>query len=101
MTPGVGVLVLGCGHIHHIKKMHYLFKNLFSTPKRQTESIVVMTKEEYTKIVNYITPEVGVLFWAWLYSEIVIFLLLLSTLRHGSEIQVYTNNDQGNGLPKL
>ena len=28
MTPGAGVLVLGCGHIIHIVKMHYFFKNL-------------------------------------------------------------------------
>ena len=26
MTPGTSVLVLGCGHISHIVKMHYLFK---------------------------------------------------------------------------
>ena len=29
MTPGAGVLVLGCGHISHKMKMHYLFKNLY------------------------------------------------------------------------
>ena len=29
MTPGVGVLVLGRGHISHIAKMHYFFKNLY------------------------------------------------------------------------
>ena len=29
MTPAVaGVLALGCGHISHIVKMHYSFKNL-------------------------------------------------------------------------
>ena len=28
MTPGAGVLVLGCGHISHIVKLHYFFKNL-------------------------------------------------------------------------
>ena len=28
MTPGVGVLVLGRGHISHIVKMHYFLKNL-------------------------------------------------------------------------
>ena len=27
MTPGAGVLVLGRGHISHIVKMHYFFKN--------------------------------------------------------------------------
>ena len=25
MTPGAGILVLGCGHICHIGKMHYFF----------------------------------------------------------------------------
>ena len=25
MTPGAGDLVLGCGHIRHIVKMHYFF----------------------------------------------------------------------------
>ena len=28
MTPGSGVLLLGRGHISHIVKMHYSFKNL-------------------------------------------------------------------------
>ena len=28
ITPGAGVLVLGCGHIRHIVKIHYFFKNL-------------------------------------------------------------------------
>ena len=28
MSPGAGVLVLGCGHLSHIVKMHYFFKNL-------------------------------------------------------------------------
>ena len=28
MTPGAGVVVLGRGHISHIVKMHYSFKNL-------------------------------------------------------------------------
>ena len=26
MTPGTGVLALGCGHISHIVKMHYPLK---------------------------------------------------------------------------
>ena len=26
MTPGAGVLAIGCGHISHIVKMHYLGK---------------------------------------------------------------------------
>ena len=28
MTPGTGVLALGCGHISHIVKIHYSLKNL-------------------------------------------------------------------------
>ena len=28
MTPGAGVLALGHGHISHIVKIHYFFKNL-------------------------------------------------------------------------
>ena len=28
MTPGAGVLALGRGHISHIVKIHYFFKNL-------------------------------------------------------------------------
>ena len=30
ITPEARVLVLGCGHISHIVKMHYFFKNLSS-----------------------------------------------------------------------
>ena len=26
MSPGAGVLVLGCGYLSHIMKMHYFFK---------------------------------------------------------------------------
>ena len=42
MTPGAGVLVLGCGHISHIMKM------------------VMMTKEGSTKFVHFMTPWLGV-----------------------------------------
>ena len=47
----------------------------------------MMTKEESTKIINLITPGVGirVLARAWSYSEHAIFLLYLSTLKHGSD----------------
>ena len=64
MTPGAGVLALGCGHISHIVKMHYFFKNLLlysGTWFRQTKCIVIMTKEGSTKIVNFMTPGTGVL----------------------------------------
>ena len=64
MTPGAGVLMLGCGHKSCIVKMHYFFENLllyFQTKGRQTKYIVMMTKEESTKILNYMTPQAGVL----------------------------------------
>ena len=61
MTPGAGVLVLGCGHI---VKMHYFFKTLLLYSQaqiRQTKYIVIMTMERSTKIVNFMTPGAGVL----------------------------------------
>ena len=64
MTPMAGVLVLGCGHISHIEKMHYFFKNLLLNSQaliRQTKYVVMMTKEGSTKIVNFMTPGAGVL----------------------------------------
>ena len=57
MTPGAGVFVLGCGHISHIEKMHYFFKNLLLYSHayiRQTKYIVMMTKEGSTKIVTFL-----------------------------------------------
>ena len=64
MTPGSGVLLLGCGHISHMIKIHYSFKNLllYSQAKiRLTKYIVIMTKEGSTKIVNFLTSRAGVL----------------------------------------
>ena len=63
MTPGSGVLVLGCGHISHIVKMHYFFKNLLNSQAliRQTKYEVMMTDEGSTKIVNFMTPGQGFL----------------------------------------
>ena len=64
MTPGAGVLVLGCGHIINIVKMHYFVKNLLLYSQalmRQTKYNVVMTKEGSTKIVTFNTPRAGVL----------------------------------------
>ena len=46
MTPGVGVLVVGCGHKSHMVKMYYFLKSLLYTQIRQPENIVIMTKEE-------------------------------------------------------
>ena len=58
MTPRAGVLMLGCGHISHIVKMHYFFKKSFSLFSqaliRQTKYVVMMTKEGSTKIVNFV-----------------------------------------------
>ena len=50
MTPREGlVLVLGCGHISHIVKMHNFFPNLLLYSQayvRQTIYVAMMTKEE-------------------------------------------------------
>ena len=62
MTPGSRVLMLGCGHISHIVKMHHFFKNLLLYSHayiRQTKYIVMMTKEGSTEIVNFMTPREG------------------------------------------
>ena len=64
MTTGAGVLVLGHGHISHIVKMHYFFKNLLLNSQaqiRQTKYVVMITKEGSTKIVNFMTPGAVVL----------------------------------------
>ena len=57
MTPGAGILVLGRGQISHIMKMHYSFKNLLFTQALLRSDklrvyVVMMIKEELTKIVN-------------------------------------------------
>ena len=46
----------------HIVKMHYFFKNILYScaSSRQTEYIVMMSKEASTKIVNFKTPGAGV-----------------------------------------
>ena len=62
--PRVRGSVLGRGHISHIVKMHYFFKNLLLYSHayiRQTRYIIMITKEVSTKIVNFITPGAGVL----------------------------------------
>ena len=64
MIPGTGVFMLGCGHISHIVKMHYFFKNLLFNSQaliRQTKYVVMMTKEGSIKIVNFQTCRAGVL----------------------------------------
>ena len=60
MNPGVGVLVLWCGHISYKVKIHYFFKifYLFSKAQiRQTNSILMMS----TKIVNFMTSGARIL----------------------------------------
>ena len=64
ITPGTGVLVLGCGHINHIVKMHYFLKNLLlfsGACFRKNKCIVMMTKEGSTQILIFMTPRTGVL----------------------------------------
>ena len=59
MTQGAGALVLGCGHISNIVKMPYFLKNLLlyiQLQIRQTESIVMLTKEKSTQIVSFMNP---------------------------------------------
>ena len=56
ITSGAEVLVLELGHIRHIVKLHYFFKNLFLYNRvwiGQTEYIVIMTKERSTIIRGY------------------------------------------------
>ena len=64
MTTRAGILVLGCGHIKDIVKIHYFYKNLLmysQTQIRQTEGIEKMFKERSTKIVNFMTSGHGFL----------------------------------------
>ena len=59
MTPGAGILALGCGLISHIVKMHYSLKKIFLySPAwmRQIKYIVMMTKEGSTRIISFMTP---------------------------------------------
>ena len=63
MTPGEGVLVLGCSHISYIVKMHYFFKNLllyFQAQNRQTKYIVMMTKEGLAKLYIWLPMGQGI-----------------------------------------
>ena len=64
MNPGAGVLVLGHGHISYIGEMHYFFKKSSSLVLGidQANYIVMMTNEESTKIVNFMTPGKGFMF---------------------------------------
>ena len=53
MTPRAGVLALGRGHISHLVKIYYFFKNLVLSSQeqiRQTKFIVIITKEGLPKL---------------------------------------------------
>ena len=41
MTPGVGVLALGCDHISHTVKMHYSLKIFFFTPRHGSDKLSI------------------------------------------------------------
>ena len=42
INSGAGVLALGCGHISHIVKMHYLKKKiLFFTPRHKSDKLSI------------------------------------------------------------
>ena len=102
MIRGAEILVLGCGHILHLVKMLYFFKNLLlytQTFIRQTEGIVMMTKEDFTNIVDYIIH--GTTVPLLRHSHIVkIQYLFSSSCRHWdtdltNEVPgVYKNDDQ-------
>ena len=64
MTPGrAGVLVLGRDHIGHIVKMQFFFSFCLHWGMDQTLrlSILMMAKEESTKIVKFMTHGTGFL----------------------------------------
>ena len=71
MTPGAGALVLGRGHISHIVKLHYFFKNLllyFQAQIKQSKCIVMMTQERCTKIVKFIQVIIVNMYFLLLYQ---------------------------------
>ena len=63
-TPGrTWVLVLGRVHISYKVKMHYFFKSLHLyslAQKRQTEGIILISKEGSTNISNFMTHRAGI-----------------------------------------
>ena len=62
MTPGAGVLMLGCDHISHIVKMHYFFKIFFSTHMRTTDNLHIYSNDDQGRgLPNFMTPRVRVL----------------------------------------
>ena len=71
MTARAKILVMRRGHVCHLVKMHYFFISLLLSIDQTTKYIVVMTMEESTKIVYFITlrVEVVVLWSYWCYNE--------------------------------
>ena len=60
VTPGAGIHVLGRGNINDIVEDHLLYSQL-KIEIRQTKCVVMMTKEGFTKIVNFMTSGAVVL----------------------------------------
>ena len=62
MTPGAGVLVLEPGQISHILKCIISIMSFSLLPgiDKKNKYIVLMTKEGFTKIINFMTPGAGV-----------------------------------------
>ena len=59
MAPGSGVLALGQGSIDYIVKMHLVLENLllcFWVLNKLTKHIVMMRRNAFSKIVNFIAP---------------------------------------------
>ena len=98
MTFGAGVLALGCGHLSHIVKMHYVLKNLLlysGAQIKQTKYLVRITKEGSTKIVNFMTPGTGVLvLGSGHISHIVKLIIPLKIFFIDQTNEVCTNDDQ-------
>ena len=64
MTPGAGVLAIGCCHISQIVKMHYFFfksSSLLPCIYQTNKYIAMMIKEGSTQIVNFMIPGAWVL----------------------------------------
>ena len=50
MTPGTGILLLGHGHISHILKMHYFFKNPFALLPGFDQTNYVYSNDDQGKV---------------------------------------------------
>ena len=71
ITPRTGFFVLGRFIISQIVKMQSFFKSYSLLPGigRQIKYVVMITKEGFTKIVNFMTPAAGVLILQGLYLK--------------------------------